>query len=913
MKQHLLRFIIALFTISIWGGTSWGQNVIYDTGFEDSEGFKASTTYNNKDLKNFGPTDKSWQTICGSPTTTASLVINGDQSLHLRYYDSVLETPYTNTAFSLNNVKGIIFNVKGDTEGKILVQHSTDDGMSWEEGKEYDIQTTVIQIKYELPNISNNVRFKISSLIKTNKNGIEIDDVQITGDESILSTQTTFGELIDDQTIEVIEGKENEFVSPTATLTPSEAGSITYSSDNENVAKVDATTGKITFGTEFGTAKITASFEGNDTYGSSEASYTIEYKKDMSGTIFYESFDKNDGAGGNDGQWDGNIATKGTTFDNGGWDVYKGNGADKCIKLGSSSAQGYAITPALGITGTATLTFKAGAWSGDANTLNISIAEGGGTLSQGSVTLDDAAWKDYTITISDGTPDTKIKFVAAQASKNRFFLDEVAVYSSDVQTVSAPTVSLNEGFYTTDQEITLTADDGCTIYYTLNGEDPTNESTKYTEPISITTTTTLKAIAYDAEGNASFVVTKTYEFPITCNSIAEVKEQKDGTTLKLNLNDAKVIYAKNNDVFIKDASGAIDLYYMNIDNLTTGSTVNGYIIATYTQYKNLPELVTNEYTSADNLVINEGEPVEPIVLQSTDNIADYVCNLVTISGTTTKKQEGEYLNTYIDDVQMFDKFGIGYTAPVENANVEVTGIVIPYNDKMEIYPISASDIAYTINEEKENAAVDADNANVALTRTLNSEYWNTFCVPFTMTAEQVAATFGEGTKITEFDGTVDGTIMNFKESATIEAGVPYLIKPAQTTTNPRISGVTLTAAEAKAVNSANDYAFCGTYSPKALATDGTDLFVTTEGKLNMPTAEGNTIKGMRAYITVPAGSDVKTIMLNIAGTLVGIDEIVTENADNGKIYNLNGQYVGNNADSLNKGLYIKNGKKVIIK
>lgn len=81
----------------------------------------------------------------------------------------------------------------------------------------------------------------------------------------------------------------------------------------------------------------------------------------------------------------------------------------------------------------------------------------------------------------------------------------------------------------------------------------------------------------------------------------------------------------------------------------------------------------------------------------------------------------------------------------------------------------------------------------------------------------------------------------------------------------------------------------------------------------MPTAEGNTIKGMRAYITVPAGSDVKTIMLNIAGTLVGIDEIVTENADNGKIYNLNGQYVGNNADSLNKGLYIKNGKKVIIK
>lgn len=741
-------------------------------------------------------------------------------------------------------------------------------------------------------------------------------DITYSVSSTITPTSITFRDY-NGQTIEVIEGKENEFVSPPATLTPSEAGNITYSSDNENVAKVDATTGMITFGTEFGTAKITASFAGNDTYGSSEASYTIEYKKDMSGTIFYESFDKNDGTGGNDGQWSGNgiASSKTITYDKEGWSASGSSYcANKCIKLGTGSAQGYAITPALGITGTATLTFKAGAWSGDNNTLNISIAEGGGTLSQGSVTLANAAWTNYTITISDGTPDTRIKFEAAQEKDNRFFLDEVAVYSSDVQTVSAPTVSLDDGFYITDQKVTLTAGDGCTIYYTINGEDPTNESTQYTEPISITTTTTLKAIAYDAEGNASFVVTKTYEFPITCNSIAEVKEQKDGTTIKLNLNNAQVVYVhNNNDVFIKDASGAIDLYNMNIKNLTTGKTVNGYIIAKYTIYtkynNNLPELVTNEYTSADNLEISEGEPVEPIVLQSTDNIADYVCNLVTISGATTK--DGSF--TYIDGVQVYDKFDIGYTAPEANANVEVTGIVIPYNDKMEICPTSASDIAYTINEDKENAAVDANNANVALTRTLSSEYWNTFCVPFTMTAEQVAATFGEGTKITEFDGNVDGTIMNFKESTTIEAGVPYLIKPAQTTTNPRISGVTLTAAEANAVKSANGYAFCGTYSPKALATDGTDLFITTKGKLNKPTAEGNTIKGMRAYITVPAGSDAKTIMLNIAGTLVGIDEVVTENADNGKIYNLNGQYVGNNADSLSKGLYIKNGKKVIIK
>lgn len=879
MKQHLLRFIIALFAISIWGGTSWGQDV-YDL---NAQGFKDK---------------ESVTTISGAKSTIT--FAQGKGSNPPKYYTS---------GAAVRFYGGNTLTITAKDENNNITQIDF----------EYTTKPSTITITGQGSFNDDYTKWtgNSNSVMFTNAGSSQyrIKQIIVTLGKAKTPTTVTFGEQIDGQTIEVIEGKEDEFVSPTATLTPAEAGSITYSSDNENVAKVDATTGKITFGTEFGTAKITASSAESEIYSSSEASYIIEYKKDVSGAIFYESFDKNNGTGGNDGKWSGNIASSKTkTYDNEGWSASGSSYcADKCIKLGTGDEQGYAITPALGITGNATLTFKAGAWDGDANTLKISIAEGGGTLSLESVTLANAAWTNYTITISEGTPGTKIKFEAAQKSDNRFFLDEVAVYSSDVQTVSAPTVSLDDGLYITDQEVTLTAGDGCTIYYTLNGEDPTNESTQYTEPISITTTTTLKAIAYDAEGNASSVVTKTYEFPITCNSIAEVKEQKDGTNIKLNFNDAKVVYAKNNDVFIKDASGAIDLYYMNIDNLTTGNIVNGYIIAKYTQFNNLPELVTNKYTSADYLVISDGEPVEPIVLQSTDDIANYVCELVTISGTTTKKQEGKYLNTYIDDVQMFDKFGIGYTAPVENANVEVTGIAIPYNDKMEIYPISASDIAYTINEDKENAAVDADNANVALTRTLSCEYWNTFCVPFTMTAEQVAATFGEGTKITKFNGTVDGTIMNFEESATIEAGVPYLIKPAQTTTNPRISGVILTAAEAKAVNSANGYAFCGTYSPKALATDGTELFVTTEGKLNKPTAEGNTIKGMRAYITVPAGSDAKTIMLNIAGTLVGIDEVVTENVDNGKIYNLNGQYVGNNADSLSKGLYIKNGKKVIIK
>ncbi len=91
------------------------------------------------------------------------------------------------------------------------------------------------------------------------------------------ATTVTFGSEVDNKTFALNIG--DDFTAPTATLTPAEAGSITYSSDNEAVAKVDATTGAVTLGETAGTAKITASFEGNDTYAASSASYTINLTK----------------------------------------------------------------------------------------------------------------------------------------------------------------------------------------------------------------------------------------------------------------------------------------------------------------------------------------------------------------------------------------------------------------------------------------------------------------------------------------------------------------------------------------------------------------------------------------------------------------------------------------------------------
>lgn len=92
----------------------------------------------------------------------------------------------------------------------------------------------------------------------------------------------------------------------------------------------------------------------------------------------------------------------------------------------------------------------------------------------------------------------------------------------DENYVAPPTISGVVDFLEST-EATITAEEGLKIYYTLNGEDPTTESEEYTEPIEILWTITVKAIAYDENGNASAVVEKTFKQIelVTCEEAVE--------------------------------------------------------------------------------------------------------------------------------------------------------------------------------------------------------------------------------------------------------------------------------------------------------------------------------------------------------------------------------------------------------
>lgn len=224
---------------------------------------------------------------------------------------------------------------------------------------------------------------------------------------------------------------------------------------------------------------------------------------------------------------------------------------------------------------------------------------------------------------------------------------------------------------------------------------------------------------------------------------------------------------------------------------------------------------------------------------------------------------------------------------------------------------------YSDNILRETATVSfnaQDNVDVQLKRTLSPEYWNTFCVPFTISADVIKEKFGEGTQVCTF-GSMEGTVMNFAHSTSIEAGKPYIVKPTKEVVDPTFTGVNIEAVAAKQVG-ANGYFMQGIYSVKTdLTTDGTNLFLGDGNKFYKPLGTTTAkMKGMRAFFIVPQGTNFAALRANIDGATTAIDEFATvvEQPTDNRIYNLQGQFVGTNFEGLH-GVYVQNGKKVLVK
>ncbi len=216
---------------------------------------------------------------------------------------------------------------------------------------------------------------------------------------------------------------------------------------------------------------------------------------------------------------------------------------------------------------------------------------------------------------------------------------------------------------------------------------------------------------------------------------------------------------------------------------------------------------------------------------------------------------------------------------------------------------------YVLNPEVEYNWEDMECVDVKVQRYYEEGKWTPICLPFTVTEEELVD-YGAGAELVALDK-VEGNRFYFKTAKNIEAGVAYLIKPTTLVLEMIYFDRNVIATPNNGVNAAG-FGFQGTYNPIEVATDGTAMIVDETANPSVATAETAKVLGSYAYLVVPSAEDAANVTLDINGSVTGIDAINATVVANGqKVYNVNGQYVGNSLNALPHGVYVVNGRKVV--
>lgn len=211
-------------------------------------------------------------------------------------------------------------------------------------------------------------------------------------------------------------------------------------------------------------------------------------------------------------------------------------------------------------------------------------------------------------------------------------------------------------------------------------------------------------------------------------------------------------------------------------------------------------------------------------------------------------------------------------------------------------------------------------ANVTLDRKLG-EKWNTIVLPFALNEAQVTEMFGEGAKVAAYKGsTVNGdhVTLNFKEQTSMEAQTPYMIKPGTSASSYKLNGVILEPAGLKKVEDANHKGidFVGNYTTGQTLQQ--NCFFISKNTFYRASGQ-ETMKAYRATFQVPTSTKAKimnTVFVGEGGSVTAIDDVHVSPQGSFDVYHINGMLVKKNAIDLNgldKGIYIINGKKYVVK
>ena len=219
-----------------------------------------------------------------------------------------------------------------------------------------------------------------------------------------------------------------------------------------------------------------------------------------------------------------------------------------------------------------------------------------------------------------------------------------------------------------------------------------------------------------------------------------------------------------------------------------------------------------------------------------------------------------------------------------------------------------------LDENATNNTFTAGPANITLRRTFNADAWNTLVLPFAMTREQIAETFGTKASVANYIGSTrnaDNTYtLNFDSSKKeIEANKPVFIYDAVNKPEYRIENAVLVEG-VPVIETTEGFNFAGSYNKSTIQHD--DWFISSDNKFYQA-AGSEIIKPFRAlFRPVSNAANAKALAVSITdedGTLTVINAHSGQMAQpaSAPLYNISGQCV----NKRYKGIVIQNGKKTI--
>lgn len=279
------------------------------------------------------------------------------------------------------------------------------------------------------------------------------------------------------------------------------------------------------------------------------------------------------------------------------------------------------------------------------------------------------------------------------------------------------------------------------------------------------------------------------------------------------------------------------------------------------------------------------------------------------------------------------EFTVGAGVALGNYTVTLTNMTLIGDGRVSVaeatFTLSVVAVHTIILDENATIAPEAtdDEVNVQVKRTISAGNWNTICLPFAMTAEQVTDAFGTDVKLADFTGYtateddetggVTGLVVHFKKvepTEGMEANHPYLMKVSEAITSFTVDGVTLEPEEDPTVAAIKRTKkqwseMIGTYA--VITLDEQMLFLS--GNKFYYSDDHVTMKGYRAYFDFyDVLTDVENgVKLNIMvdGEETHIGDVKHERVNSEKCFDLMGRKVR----QATKGVYIMDGRKVMVK